>query len=317
MKALRSFLIFAAIALCVALPPYLPRHIVDLLVFAGIYTIAGLGVGLLLGQCGIANLGQIVFYAIGAYATAYLTVHVDAPAAIGLIIGIMLSAVLALIVGWPILRLTGYFLALATLSLGIIANAIFFEWEWLTGGTLGIGGIPKLQIFGFVLDTPLRFYYLVLAVVVICMLLARNLIRSRTGLALRAMRDSEDAAISLAVNPRWLRTRVFILSAVLGSVAGSLFAHYGGFANVQSFSIEKTINFLLIPVLGGAASLVGVVLGALFITFMPELFGHFGSVHQMLFGVALVGVVVLMPAGLMGVISGLWRRGIESTGARP
>src|SRR5437764_2998756 len=189
--------------------------------------------------------------------------------------------------------------------MGIVANALFFEWEWLTGGTLGIGGIPKLQLFSFVLDTPLRFYYLVLGVVIICMLLAHNLIGSRTGLALRAMRDSQDAAISLAVNPRWLQTRIFILSAVLGSVAGSLFAHYGGFANVQSFGIEKTINFLLIPVLGGAASLVGLVVGALFITFMPGLFGHFGRLHQMLFGVALVGVVVPMPAGLLGVVAGV------------
>ena len=317
MTVTRSLLILAAITLCVALPAYLPRHMVDLLVFAGIYTIAGLGVGLLLGQCGIANLGQIVFYAIGAYATAYLTVHLGAPAAVGLIAGMVISAVLALIVGWPILRLTGYFLALATLAMGIIANAIFFEWEWLTGGTLGIGGIPKLQLFSFVLDTPLRFYYLVLGVVIICMLLARNLIGSRTGLALRAMRDSQDAAISLAVNPRWLQTRIFILSAVLGSVAGSLFAHYGGFANVQSFGIEKTINFLLIPVLGGATSLPGVIVGALFITFMPELLSQFGNVHQILFGGALVGVVVLMPAGLVGAVSGFWRRREDGSGAIP
>lgn len=317
MKAARFLLVLVAIAVCVALPPYLPRHFVDLLVFAGIYTIAGLGVGLLLGQCGIANLGQIVFYAIGAYATAYLTVYVQAPAAVGFAVGIAISAALALTIGWPILRLSGYFLALATLAMGVIANALFFEWDWLTGGTLGIGGIPKLQLFGFVLDTPLRFYYLVLGVAVVCMLLAQNLIRSRTGLALRAMRDSQDAAISLAVNPRWLRTRIFILSAVLGSVAGSLFAHYGGFANVQSFGIEKAINFLLIPVLGGATSLLGVVVGALFIAFMPELLSQFGSVHQILFGVALVGVVVLMPAGLTGALAGVWRRGTDWAGAKP
>ncbi|MBW5435743.1 branched-chain amino acid ABC transporter permease [Bradyrhizobium canariense] len=315
MKASRSLVILLSIAVCVALPPFLPRHFVDLLVFAGIYTVAGLGVGLLLGQCGIANLGQIVFYAIGAYATAYLTVYVQAPAMVGFVVGMLISAALALTIGWPILRLTGYFLALATLAMGIVANALFFEWDWLTGGTLGIGGIPKLQIFSFVLDTPLRFYYLVLGVVAICLLLAHNLIRSRTGLALRAMRDSQDAAISLAVNPRALRTRIFILSALLGSVAGSLFAHYGGFANVQSFGIEKSINFLLIPVLGGATSLIGVVVGALFIAVVPELLSQFGGLHQILFGVALIGVVVLMPAGLTGALAEVWRRSAE--GARP
>src|SRR2546426_2866519 len=132
MKAARFLLIVVAFAACVALPPNLPRHFVDLLVFAGIYTIAGLGVGLLLGQCGIANLGQIVFYAVGAYATAYLTVYVQAPAAVGFIVVIAISAALALAIGWPILRLSGYFLALATLAMGIIANALFFEWDWLT-----------------------------------------------------------------------------------------------------------------------------------------------------------------------------------------
>src|SRR5262249_26055163 len=137
-----------------------PRNLVDLLVFAGIYTVAGLGVGLLLGHCGIVNLAQAVFYGIGAYATAYLTVEMGAPSIAGFVVGALLAMTVALLLGWPILRLTGYFLALATLALSIIGNALFYEWDWLTGGTLGIGGIPKLEAFGFALDTPLRFYYL-------------------------------------------------------------------------------------------------------------------------------------------------------------
>ena len=300
--------ILVSIAICLVVPLFLSRSIVDLLVFAGIYVIAGLGVGLLLGQCGIANLGQTVFYGIGAYSSAYLTVQLGAPALSGFVVGVVLSAALAMIVGWPILRLTGYFLALATLALGIIATALFYEWDWLTGGTLGIGGIPKLQLFGMALDTPIRFYYLVLAVMLLCMLLAHNMITSRTGLMLRAMRDAPDAAISLAINLRWLRTRIFMLNAILGSLAGSLFAHYGGYVNVQGFSIDRAISFLLIPVLGGVTSLPGLVIGALFITFLPELLSRFGQVHQILFGLALVAVVVLMPSGLMGAFSGLLRR---------
>lgn len=308
----RAFHIAVLVA-AAALPPLLPRNVMDLLVFTCIYSIAGLGVGLLLGQCGIANLGQSVFYALGAYATAYVTVTLGGGAMAGMALGIVVSAVVAFIVGWPILRLTGHFLALATLALGIIANALFYEWDWLTHGSLGFGGIPKLELFGFVLDTPLRFYYLVAGVLLACLWVSNNLIKSRTGMMLRAMRDAPEAAISLGVNRQWLRTRIFVLSAVLGSLAGSLFAHYGSFVNVQSFGIDKAISFLIIPVLGGVTSLPGVVIGALFITLVPEALSRFGHAHQILFGLTLVAVVVLLPSGLVG---GFQRFSARLAGAR-
>src|SRR4051812_26969956 len=174
-----TLLLICAVAAAVIVPPFLPRNIIDLLVFTCIYSIAGLGVGLLLGQCGIVNLGQSVFYALGAYASAYVTVTLGDSALLGLLAGIVISAVIAGVIGWPVLRLTGHFLALATLALGIIANALFYEWDWLTHGSLGFGGVPKLDLFGFVLDTPLRFYYFVAAVLLLCLWLARNPIRRR------------------------------------------------------------------------------------------------------------------------------------------
>jgi branched-chain amino acid transport system permease protein len=303
-------LAIAASALCLwaVLPFVLPRNLTDLLVFAGIYTIAGLGVGLLLGYCGIVNLAQAVFYGIGAYSTAYLTVEMGAPSITGFVVGALVSAVVALLLGWPILRLTGYFLALGTLALSIIGNALFFEWDWLTGGTLGIGGIPKLQLLGFAFDAPQSFYYLVWIVAFGCMFLAQNLARSRTGLMFRAMRDSSDAAVSLAIDLQWLRTRVFVLCALFGSLAGNLFAHYTSFVSVQSFTVEKSFSFLLISVLGGVRSVFGSVIGALFITFMPEYLSRLGDVHQILFGLALVGVVVGLPGGLIGAFDYLRRK---------
>jgi len=290
------------------LPFILPRNLVDLLVFAGIYTVAGLGVGLLLGHCGIVNLAQAVFYGIGAYATAYLTVEVGAPSIAGFVVGALLAMTVALLLGWPILRLTGYFLALATLALSIIGNALFYEWDWLTGGTLGIGGIPKLEAFGFALDTPLRFYYLAWLVAFLCMLLAHNLAHSRTGLMFRAMRDASDAAASLAIDMQWLRTRVFVLCAFFGSLAGNLFAHYTSFVSVQSFTVDKSFSFLLISVLGGVRSVFGTVIGALFITFLPEYLSRLGDFHQILFGLALIAVVVGLPGGLVSGFDLLWRK---------
>ncbi len=313
----RHIVLALALVAWAIVPLLLPRNLVDLLVFAGIYTIAGLGVGLLLGHCGIVNLAQAVFYGIGAYSTAYLTVEAGLPSVTGFVVGAVLSMAVALTLGWPILRLTGYFLALATLALGIIGNALFYEWDWLTGGTLGIGGIPKLEAFGFALDTPQRFYYLVWLVAFACMLLAANLARSRTGLMFRAMRDFSEAAMSLAIDLQWLRTRVFVLSALLGSLAGSLFAHYVSFVSVQSFTVDKSISFLLISVLGGVRSVFGAVMGALFITFMPEYLSRLGDFHQILFGLALVLVVVGLPGGLTSAFDLLWRRAAATRGRSP
>ncbi|MGA8321397.1 MAG: branched-chain amino acid ABC transporter permease [Xanthobacteraceae bacterium] len=285
-----------------ALPFALPRNLVDLLVFSGIYAVAGLGVSLLLGHCGIVNLAQAVFYGIGAYATAYLTVEMNLPSVMGFVVGALVSTAIAFAVGWPVLRLTGYFLALATMALSIIGNALFYEWDWLTQGTLGIGGIPKLQFFGFVLDTPMRYYYLAWVVAFACMAFSYNLTNSRTGLMLRAMRDSTDAAISLGVDIQWLRTRVFMLSALFGSIAGNLFAHYTSFVSVQSFTVEKSFTFLLIAVLGGVRSPWGAAVGAVFITLVPEYLSRLGDFHQILFGLALVCVVVFLPGGLAGAL---------------
>ena len=285
-----------------ALPLLLDRAHTDLMVFAGFNTIAGLGVALLLGQCGIVNLGQALFCGIGAYASAYATVQLGWPSLAALALGTAGSAALAFLVGWPILRLTGFFLALATLSLGVVANALFYEWDWLTGGTLGIGGIPALEILGFAFDTPQRFFYLVWTLALAVLWLAHNLVAGRPGLAMRAMRDAAPAAESLGIDLARLKTRMFVLCAVLGSLAGSLFAHYVSFVSVQSFTVDRSILLLLVPVIAGPTSVWGVVAGALFVTFVPELLTGFGDIHQVLFGLALVLVVTLAPEGLAGAL---------------
>lgn len=282
------------------------RHVTDLLVFSGIYAIAGLGVGLLLGQCGIVNLAQALFYAIGAYASANMTAGLKLPAFTGFAAGTGISMAIALFVGWPVLRLRGYFLALATLALSLISTVLLLEWGGLTGAALGMGGIPKLAIAGWTFDTPAKSYYLVWAVAIACFVLAHNLVHSRTGLMLQAMRDSEQAAESLAIDLPKLRTGMFVLCALLGSLSGSLFAHYVGFVSFQSFGVDKAVNFLLIPVLGGTRSIPGIALGALFITFAPELLSNIGEIHQIVFGLLLVVIVVLLPGGLVSLPRQAW-----------
>ena len=304
-KALSAILLIAAWA---AIPWYVGRGSVDIFVFAGLYTIASLGVAFLLGQCGIVSLSQSVFYGIGAYSTAYGTTVLGWPIPVCMLAGMAVSGVVAMIVGIPVLRLSGYFLALATLALAIMGHVLFLEWDWLTGGTLGIGGIPHISLFGFKLNTPLRYYYFVWPCAAIALLLHYNLLRSRTGIALRAMRDAPDAAKVIGIRIESLKVRIFILSAVLGSLAGSLFAHYVSFVSVDSFGIDRAIGFLLVAVLGGVRSIGGTVVGALFVTAAPNFLSRLGEIHPILFAVMLIIAVIFLPTGFGGALSKLWSR---------
>ncbi|KQP22145.1 ABC transporter permease [Pseudorhodoferax sp. Leaf267] len=297
-----------AVAAWAVLPQVAERHLVDVFNFAALLSIGGLGVGLLLGQCGIVNLGQAAFYGIGAYATGYGTTVLGWGALPSMLAGMAAAAATAALVGLPILRLSGFYLALATLALGSIAGVLFFEWDWLTGGTLGLGGIPHLVPLGIALSDPARYHYFIWPVVVVLLWLARNLVHSRQGLAMRAMRDAAPAAEVLSVDSQRIKTVMFALCAVLGALAGSLFAHYVFFVSVQSFTVERSILFLLAPVIAGARSVPGVVLGALFVALVPELLSGLGDMHQVLFGMTLVLVVVLLPGGLTGIASQLLHR---------
>lgn len=300
--------LIVALAILAILPVVLERHAIDLMVFAALYCVAGLGVGLLLGQCGIVNLAQSFFYGIGAYASAYGTTALGWPPVIGILAGMAIAGLTAFAIGWPILRLTGFFLALATLAVGMIGTILFFEWDWLTGGTLGIGGLPPLAVAGFVFDSPARFYYLAWGLVLVLLLAAGNLSAGRPGLAMRAVRDAAPAAEGLGVDIHGLRVRVFVIGAMLGALAGSLFAHYVTYVSVESFTVQRSIVFLLIPVIAGARTVWGVVPGALFVTLVPEWLSGFGDIHQMLFGIVLVVVVTLLPEGLTGLPARLQRR---------
>lgn len=297
-----------AMLLWALLPTVLPHAYTDLLVFTGLYYIAGLGVGLALGQCGIVNLGQALFFGIGAYASAALTTR-GVPIMGGVAVGAAITVVIAGLLGWTILRLNGYFLGLATLALGIIGHTLFFEWDAITGGGMGIGGIPKPAFLGLALDTAETYYYVVWLVALAVTWMVHNLMAGRTGLLLRAGRDSSEAALSLGIRLRAMRTVVFVLCALLGSLAGSLFAHHTGFVSVDSFGLGKSLIFLLVPVLGGMRSPAGVLVGAVFVSFAPYLLSRLGDVHQVLFGMAMIAVVVLMPNGLSGWLASATRRG--------
>jgi branched-chain amino acid transport system permease protein len=299
----------AALSLLWAGLPFLSaRSTIDMLVLTGLLTIAGIGVSFLLGQCGIVCLAQSVFFGIGAYSTAYGVTALAWPAPIALIFGTVLSAMIAAAIGFPVLRLSGYFLALATLALAIIGHVLFQEWETITGGTLGIGGIPALSLFGLPLRTPQAFYWFIWPVAAVVLWGHYNLLKSPTGIAMRAMRDAPAAAAVIGIGVQRLKLKVFVLSAVLGAFAGSLFAHYVSFISVDSFGVDRSIGFLLIAVLGGAQTIAGTILGALFVVVAPVVLSRFGDIHPVLFASLLIFAVMFVPGGFGGALLKLRRR---------
>lgn len=294
-------------------PLLVDRGIVNLLALASLYAIAGLGVSLLLGYCGIVTLAQSAFYGVGAYSTSYITVTQGWSSALGIAVGVVLSTVMAYVLGRPVLRLGGYYLALATLALAIIAFIVFNQADQVTGGSLGVGGIPELGAFGWALSEPRDFYYFGWVVALALMLLAHNLVTSRSGLAMRALRDHPAAAEMLGVEIASLRLKMFMFSAVLGALAGSLYAHYSSYISVESFDVDEALIFVLIAVLGGARQVWGPAVGAVFITVAPEVLSDFGDFHQVLFGIVLVLVIVVVPDGLAGTVSRWLRRPMATT----
>jgi branched-chain amino acid transport system permease protein len=305
-RAPRNLVLIAAAVLFIAVWASVPliasRGTVDLLVFTALYSIAGVGVAFLLGQCGIISLAQSVFYGIGAYATAYGTTALGWHWVPSLFAGMAVAGTVALLIGWPILRLSGHFLALATLALATIGHVLFLEWDWITGGTLGVGGIARISLFGFVLNTPQRFYYFVWIVAGLVFWLYANLLKSRAGFAMRAMRDAPSAAMVLGVDVHRLKVQVFVMSALVGSLAGSLYASYVTFVSVDSFGIDRAVSFLLVAVVGGAQTILGSVFGAAFITLAPNLLSKLGDIHALVYAGVLVLAVIFLPQGIGGFL---------------
>lgn len=307
-KTLMAAFVLALIVVWAVVPMVASRGTVDILVFTALYSIAGLGVAFLLGQCGIISLAQSVFYGIGAYATAYSTTALGWHWVPALLAGMAVAGTVAFLIGWPILRLSGHFLALATLALATIGHVLFLEWDWITGGTLGVGGIARVSLFGFVLNTPQRFYYFVWIVAGLVFWLYANLLHSRAGYAMRAMRDAPSAAMVLGIDVHILKVQVFVLSAMVGSLAGSLFASYVTFVSVDSFGIDRAVSFLLVAVIGGAQTIFGAIFGAAFITLAPNLLSKLGDVHALIYAGVLILAVIFLPQGVGGFLRDQVRR---------
>jgi branched-chain amino acid transport system permease protein len=217
----------AAIMLFPLLAASIPamNHYTGIMVFAGIYCLITIGLSILMGYAGQVSLGHAAFYGIGAYASGILTTRYGMNPWLALMIGILTASMVALAVGAPSLRLRGHYLAMATLAFGIIINIVFREEVDLTGGPDGMVNIPGMRLFGYAINSTEKFYYLVWVLAAGAFVFTANLLQSPAGRALRALHTSEPAAAAMGIDIARTKIVVFVYSAVLASLAGSLYAH--------------------------------------------------------------------------------------------
>lgn len=277
-------------------------HYTDIMVFAGIYCLITIGLSLLMGYAGQISIGHAAFFGIGAYVSAILTVRYGLNPWLCMFIGMIVAAVVAILVGAPSLKLKGHYLAMATLAFGIIIYIIFNEEiEW-TGGPDGMSGIPGLSLFGFGFDSVVSYFYLVWGFVFAAFIFTINIIQSGAGRALRAIHSSEPAASAMGVDISRFKIIVFVYSAILASLAGSLYAHYLNFINPSTFDLFFSIKLLIMIALGGMHNIWGAIIGAGLITFMSyEWLHYFEELEVIVYGAILLIITIFFPNGLVGV----------------
>ncbi|MES9956899.1 MAG: branched-chain amino acid ABC transporter permease [Sedimenticola sp.] len=292
---------FYLLAMAVALLPIIfpDNYFVTVVgVTAGIHIILAVSLNLLMGYAGQISLGHAAFFGIGAYTTGILTTQYGWGAWSAMAAGMLLTAAISFMISRPILRLKGHYLAMATLGFGIIVNIVLVQNGTLTGGPDGLSDIPPLAFFGWEVNDDMRWYIVIAIAMLLVVWLALNIIDSRSGRALRALHGSEVAAEMMGINTTTTKTGVFVLAALIASFAGSLFAHQQAFISPDSFSFFFSIELVTMVVLGGMASTYGAILGAIILTFLPELLVVFEDYEVMIFGAILMLTMIFLPQGI-------------------
>jgi len=272
-----------------------------------INALAVLGLNLLMGFAGQVSLGHAGFFGIGAYAVALGPVYLGLPSWASLLGGTAVSALLAFIVGRPILRLSGYYLAIATLGMGMLVAMVVSNEANITGGPNGME-VGRLVLFGWRLSSPVSWYWISGVSLVIGALIVTNLINSPTGRALRSIHDSEIAARVLGIDVARYKLFAFVFSAIFTSIAGSYLVLLDGFVTPNTASFLLSIEFVVMAVLGGLGSILGSFIGAAILVILPQALTVFHAYEHVVLGAIIVVFLIFLPAGIVPAVASLLRR---------
>ena len=306
---LKNYGIVIAIAALIAILPFiLPSTFylrIAALVF--IFSIAVLGLNLLMGFAGQVSLGHAGFFGIGAYAVAIGPTHLGIPSWVSLIAGVTIAGALAFLVGRPILRLKGHYLAVATLGMGLLIAMVFTNEARWTGGPDGMP-VPRLQLFDWTARGSITWYWISGVTLVIAALIAVNLIASPTGRALRAIHDSEVASRVLGIDVARYKLLAFVLSAIYAALAGGYLALFDGLVTPATAGFLRSIEFVTMAVLGGLGSILGSIVGAAILTILPQVLTVFHDYEHIALGLIMIVFMIFLRAGTVPGLAALFTR---------
>lgn len=272
-----------------------------------ILAIVAIGLNILIGQAGLVSLGQAALYGVGAYVAAWLALRAGVSFLPALIAGIVAASLMGAALAYPSVRVKGVYLAVITIAFGLIFQNVLIEWVSVTGGTLGLPGIPRGEIFGVRLTRQI-FFWIVAGCLALAFTVQYTLAHSRYGRAMRATAQSENASSALGIDVANTRMFAFVTSAALAGLAGGLYTFLNLFVNYETFTFFQSISFLLMVIFGGVGTLLGPLVGAGILTYIPELFQDFKEWQVFAYGAMLAAVMFLMPNGIVGSAGDLVHR---------
>jgi branched-chain amino acid transport system permease protein len=301
-------LALVAMAMLIALPWIeSDKFVLHILSLIAIASIVAMGLQVLLGYSGQLSIGQAAFYGIGAYTSALLTVSLGVPFPLALL-GAGVAAAVASLLMVPITRLTGAYLAVATLGFSIIVYLFIKNEEWLTGGSYGFIGIPRAALLGYVLRDPMYSYYLNVGVAALVYFTFARIGGTRFGRAINAIRLDADAARASGIRVTLLKSQCFVIAAFVAGLAGSLYAHEVRYLAPNDFTFWKSIEILIMVVIGGMGSLPGAILGAAVVVGLPEYLRAIGDYRMLVFGAVLMATMLFGEGGLAALFATIGRR---------
>lgn len=314
----KFWLIMFAVAL-LSLPAWADPYIIYMVNISGIAIIAAIGLNILTGLTGQISLGHAAFVALGAYTSAIFAARLDMPFWFNIPAGGIVAAFFGVLLGFPCLRLKGLYLAMATMSFGVVVEYGVTHWESVTMGVRGIS-VPAPTLFGFTLGDPSKLFYMTVFFVAVLTLAAKNIARTRVGRAFVAIRDRDVAAQVIGVNLTKYKVMAFAISSFYGGVAGGLYSYATTYLHPENFTLLLSIEYIAMIIIGGLGSILGSILGAVFLTVMPDIIKGFadfmGHRFEFLqgrydeewniaaFGLLIMIFLIVEPTGL----SGIWSR---------
>jgi len=276
------------------------NYIVYVLTSWLIFSIAAMGLNLTLGYAGHISLAQAAFMAIGAYATAIMTLA-GLPWVVGMLSSVVLCLVVGLILGFPALRVQGHFLAFVTLAFNTIVFLVARNEDWLTGGSYGLSGMPRPNVFGFDTTKAVPFYYFTTVVFLIAAALMWGIVRSPWGRAFKGLRENPVRAESLGVDTRTITLLAFAIGSAYGGLAGSLVTPLVQFIEPGSFAVGHSLRILLMVVVGGSGYFFGPIVGAAVVIILPEVMRFTQDYYLMIYAAAVIVLMVFCPSGFLGL----------------